>query len=265
QIDWYDEDRLGRWLVFQPGPADYDQQNRKPVQNHRGDEAVCQMPQAAIASGNNRYRIRSISVRRCEHCCGPPKEQPPDPQPLRLRRLAGGTHALQLDGDAVDRKAGGPCALLDDVEDAAIVELGHVGAFPADQELAEMRMLRPRAADEGAERFDAVNETVIEQELESAVGRRRRRGPAVATQRIEDVVGADGGVAVPDQLEDAPAQRREPAAALRAHRGGPHKSIVDAVLVIMRRGSALVLGHGLLPQRETTCRAWPPSAAARCC
>ena len=60
--------------------------------------------------------------------------------------------------------------------------------------------------------------------------------PALHPQPVEDLVGADGIVLLPDDLEDAPAQRRETQVALRANplRGG--ERVVDAEGMIVPAG-----------------------------
>ena len=98
-----------------------------------------------------------------------------------------------------------------------VVEFADLAALAADQELADMGAVRVAAADEGIERFDLVDETVGEEEVERAVDRRRCRRAVILTQLVEYFIGADRRVPVPDDLEDAAAQLGKALTVLVAH------------------------------------------------
>src|SRR5690606_32310381 len=121
---------------------------------------------------------------------------------------AGRAQAPQLDGQPVDREPRGGGALRQDGADLRAIDLRHRAAAGADQELAHMRLVGSRAADEGVERLDPVNEAVVAQEIERAIDGGRRGGAAVAAELLKDVVGADGRVAAPDELQNSSSQRR---------------------------------------------------------
>ena len=92
---------------------------------------------------------------------------------------------------------------------AVAVQLLGVAAFAADQEEAAMRLARMTATDEGVHALDAVDEPVLDQEIEGAVDGGRRRAQVLVAQLVEQRVGADRLVARPHEFEHAPAQRRE--------------------------------------------------------
>ncbi len=89
-------------------------------------------------------------------------------------------------------------------------------AAPADEQGTGVFVVRVRAADEGVQRVEPVDEARADEELECAVHRHRAGGTPGARQAAQDLVGAERGVAGPDDLEDLPAGRREREAAIRA-------------------------------------------------
>lgn len=74
------------------------------------------------------------------------------------------------------------------------------------------------AANEGVETLDAVDQALLEQEVERAVYRWRRHAlaSAVFRQRFQDLIGAAWLVARPDQLQHPSADRSQPGATRRA-------------------------------------------------
>jgi len=105
-------------------------------------------------------------------------------------RPAARAEAAQLDRLLLDEKAefGGAAQ---HGGNGGVVELGGGAAAAADEELAHMRPFRPRAADIGVERFDAVDEAVLDEKIERAVDRGRRGAGMRAAQRLEHGVSAD--------------------------------------------------------------------------
>ena len=62
----------------------------------------------------------------------------------------------------------------------------------------------------GVQALDLVHEAVLEEEVERPVdGRRRDLLPLAAGQLLEDRIGAERGGAVAENVEHAPAQRRQ--------------------------------------------------------
>src|SRR5260221_5819389 len=85
-----------------------------------------------------------------------------------------------------------------------------------------MRPLRPRAADIGVERFDAMDEAVLDQEFERAIDGGRRGARMRAAQRLEDGIGADRLAPPPDEPQPVATHRRQARPALfpRLRRAG---------------------------------------------
>src|SRR5262249_4137889 len=144
---------------------------------------------------------------------------------------------LHLDGQAVDDEACRGGTARDGAADSRIVDLGHVLAVAADQELTDMVAVGPRAADEGVARFQAMDEALFKQEIERALDRRRGGAAAVALQGLEQRIGPDGRMAAPDEFQHASADVGEPGPALFAQHRRAVESIVDAVLMIVRLGA----------------------------
>ena len=61
-----------------------------------------------------------------------------------------------------------------------------------------------------------MDETLLQEEIERPIDRRRRRVPVVLAQPVEQIVGLDRLARRGDQLEHFPAQRGEPQATLLA-------------------------------------------------
>src|SRR5262249_28983234 len=159
-------------------------------------------------------------------------------------RAAIRTEARDLDRGAGDGEADLLGARGDRGADAGIVELGRRLAAGADQELPDMALVGIGAADIGVERFDAVDEAVLDQELERAIDGGRLRAHTLLAEAIEQRVGTDRRVALPDQLEHAPALIGEPRAARQALALGRGQRVVDAERMIVagrRKSTALLL------------------------
>ena len=96
-----------------------------------------------------------------------------------------------------------------------------------------MRLAGMAAADEGVHALDAVDQAVLDQEVERAIDGGRRRAEVLVAQLVEQRIGADRLVARPDELEHAAAQRREAQVLVRAQLLGRREGILDAVLVVV--------------------------------
>lgn len=96
-------------------------------------------------------------------------------------------------------------------------DLVDVLAGPAYQQRPGVIVIGPGAANEGIERIEAMGETGADEKVEGPVHRHRCRHPVATRQLAEDLVGADGLMAAPDDLEDLAAGRSQGQAALLAH------------------------------------------------
>lgn len=106
-----------------------------------------------------------------------------------------------------------------------------------------MRTAGIRTADIGIQRIEPMYKVGIDKEFERAIDGRWRGIPPVAVQSIQDFVGPDGPVAVPDQFENALALPGKPQAALPAYSPGVLQCLFDAGIVIVLR---IVGGTGWL-------------------
>src|SRR5712692_5615275 len=95
---------------------------------------------------------------------------------------------------------------------------------------------RPGAADIGVERFDAMDEAVLDQEFERAIDGGRRGARMRAAQRLEEGVGADRLVPAPDQPQHVAPQLGQARTALLAELRGAVERAVDAAVVVVTRG-----------------------------
>src|SRR5690349_174941 len=79
----------------------------------------------------------------------------------------------------------------DRVRHAGALHLLGIAAVGADQEEAAMRLAGMAAADEGVHPLDAVDQPVLDQEIERAIDGRRGRAEVLVAQLVEQRVGAD--------------------------------------------------------------------------
>jgi len=159
---------------------------------------------------------------------------------------------LELDGEAVHREAGFGGAFLDRVGDAPVVDLDGSAAVGADQELADMPVFRMVAADEGVEALDPVDQALFHQEVEGAIDRRRGGCLIPLTQIVQDRIGPDRPVAVPDQFQHSPAERGQSGPTLGANCFGQTEGIRDASGVVVRGGGLERVGvQGGSPSGQT--------------
>src|SRR5215510_12598599 len=93
------------------------------------------------------------------------------------------------------------------------------------------------AGQEGIAAFDAVDQPVLDQEIERAIDRDRRRPRPLAGHALHDLVGAERAVAFGQRLQHLAAERREPLAAGGAQRLGMRHGLgaAAAMVVIGRR------------------------------
>ena len=100
-----------------------------------------------------------------------------------------------------------------------------------------MAVVGLRAADEGVEAVDSMDQALGHQELEGAVHRWRLRRAHRIAERREQIIGLDRPMAAPDQLQHPAPQRGEPNAALSAHVIGAGERVLDTGLVARARPS----------------------------
>src|SRR5258708_7643551 len=164
----------------------------------------------------------------------------------RAGGLAGGADAGELDHAALDVEALVHGAAPDRLAETAVVELrGHTAAA-ADQELHQMRFAGMGAPDECVQRFDAVDEPALEQEVQRPIDGRRGGVAAVLLQAVEDGVGADRPMAAPDQLQHPATDRGQPLAGLAADALGGVEGGGDAMVVVVARFGKNRVFHGHL-------------------
>ena len=93
-------------------------------------------------------------------------------------------------GEAAAAGAGG-----DRVGKTRAVQFVGIAALGADQKEAAVTLSRMGAADEGIHALDAVDQAVLDQEVECAIDGGRRRAEILVAQLVEQRVGADRLVA----------------------------------------------------------------------
>ena len=147
---------------------------------------------------------------------------------------------MYFDHLLADRKTEPGRLRLDRAPDRRRLELAHLTARLADQELALVRRLRLRAADISVQAFQAMHQALRHQEVERAIDRRGLGRAVLAAQLRQQIVGLDRRVALPDQLEHAAAQAGQPGAAAGAQLARPIQSGIDA-------GAMIVIGDQLAP------------------
>ena len=96
-----------------------------------------------------------------------------------------------------------------------------------------------------------MDEAVRDQEVERAIDRRRLGRAAGAAELVQQIVGLDRRVALPDQLEHPAAQRGEPRAAPRAQGRRLAQRIVDAARMVVIAGGGSGGGMAALPAAAT--------------
>jgi len=103
---------------------------------------------------------------------------------------------------------------------------------------------RMMAAHVGVDRFELVDESVLEQEIERAIHRRRRRVAAIVLEPVEQIIGLDRLVGCGDQLEHLQPDLGQPQPALLARsRHLAHERLGVVRMVMLFRVCGLG-GHG---------------------
>ena len=107
-------------------------------------------------------------------------------------------------------------------------------ATAADQKLTLVTVLRTGATDEGVQGRNPVHQPLLQEKVQRAVDRWRRRSSAILPrQGIENVVGAERLVAGPDQLQHPLAQRGEAHTGPLAQLLGGLQRITDTFAVVV--------------------------------
>lgn len=102
-------------------------------------------------------------------------------------------------------KAGLCGALLHRRADAERVGLHNRPASLADKEARVVRLVVAEARDEGVERTDAVNKSVLDEKIQRAIDGRRRGGfVAFVSKFVENFICADGRMIGANEFENAP-------------------------------------------------------------
>jgi hypothetical protein len=101
-----------------------------------------------------------------------------------------------------------------------------VSAALANEKLALMRFADFATGDEGVARFDAMNETVLDEKVERAVDSRGRDAAALRLERGEQIVGTDGLAGGGDERVHLAPQLRERQLVLGGVRIGAGKTII---------------------------------------
>ena len=146
-----------------------------------------------------------------------------------------GADPPQFDDLAADQEAQPGRLLRQQGRHFTVVHFRDCAAVLADQELTDMPPVWFSATDKGIQRFDAMHQALVLKEFQGAVYGRRRRPPPLTAQSVEEVVGLDRFVTVPDQLKHPPAQIRQPVATPLTFRFGGRNSVGDALFVAVRR------------------------------
>ena len=151
------------------------------------------------------------------------------------RSRALGADGLDLDRGGVETEAERAGAFPQGSIHHRILDLGDTPATAAHQELARMRVLGPVAAEEGVERIQPMHQPCSLKELERPVHRLRRRIAAFLGELRENLVGPDGLMLPPDDLEDPPADRSELELPGRTDSLGRGDGALDAAAMVMGR------------------------------
>src|SRR6185437_2181800 len=92
--------------------------------------------------------------------------------------------------------------------------------------------------------FDAMHETLLAQEIERAINRDRCRPRAAHRQPVDQLIGAERGVARQQRLQHAAADRRQTLGACGADRLGVADGVAGAALMVVtgRRENCVAQG-----------------------
>src|SRR5579883_412447 len=155
---------------------------------------------------------------------------------LRRRGAAGAAEPAQLDDLPIDLEAERAAMPPQRLRDRVVVQLLRRSAIRADDELAVMRMIDIGAAGESVEALDAMDELLLEQEIDRPIDGGRR---ALVVELRQQRIGADRLSRLQDQLEHPPAQPRQADATALAR-----------VFRLGQRAGQLPSVHGFAPDPE---------------
>ncbi len=106
-------------------------------------------------------------------------------------------------------KAGGTQGEGESGVERGIGEFGNLVAMSANQQAHVVRFVRVGAADKGVQAVNAVNQALLEQEIEAAIDGGRLDAVIFGGEAVDEFVSLDRLVVCPDQFEHAPTQRGE--------------------------------------------------------
>ncbi len=237
-------------VPLRPGPCAIDAGVRNSLENDQRGSG-----HSRVAGPGRRHRC--VRVRRRDlHGRLRLRPRPPDAAGRAARMLFGlrsaGRAALGADAVHLERlraRAEAAIARLlgQQFRDAFVADLERARADVADQERHLVRLVRMMTADERVDRFELVDEAVLEQEVERAIDRRRRGGAVLVLEPVEQIVGLDRLRLGRDQLEHAQAQRRQAQAAQLArarHRADERSGVVAVVVACVAWAGDLRHGGG---------------------
>ena len=98
---------------------------------------------------------------------------------------------------------------FDQLGDTRIADFPGTGTDVADQERHLVHFGRVMAGNESVDRFELVNEPVLEQKIERAIDRRRRGITVMLTQLVEQIVSLDRLTGGGDQFQHFTTQGRQ--------------------------------------------------------
>jgi hypothetical protein len=135
--------------------------------------------------------------------------------------------------------------LFDQFVDVSVVELGDRAAFPAYEKLARVGVSRVRAADECIDRIQAMNQIRFDEKVQRAINCRRRRFFPLIVDALQNIVGTDRRMTIPDELQDAAAYARKsqslpPAQTLGSLDSG--RNTVPVVVLCRRKTIGVIRG-----------------------
>src|SRR5690554_5978293 len=122
--------------------------------------------------------------------------------------LAARAQTGNFQGNVVGTETFGPGGTIQSLGDFRRIQFEHVAALPADEESTPVELTGVGAADKRIERRNPVHQAVLLQKVQSPVHRGRGCFMTVLAQAGEDVVGPEGFVGLPDQLQHPFADRR---------------------------------------------------------
>ena len=115
------------------------------------------------------------------------------------------------------------------------IKFGNCAAGLADQQGCGLALMGMRASDEGIAAFNLVDEAMSQEKIKGAVDRDGCRAGAVLRHPLDNVIGADGGMALGYGAKNFTALASEFAAAPFTGALGPCNKVGSAMGVIMVR------------------------------